>query len=131
MNFLDGQKEIVLSVLPFFHIYGFNGIMNTSMLYGLHLVTIPRFTPEDYIKCLVEYRPTVLFVVPSLLLFLASHPSVKREHLESIRMVTSGAAPATEGLIQKFREKVGNDDIIIRQGEWNFGGKRHLHRPST
>lgn len=114
-----------MSVLPFFHIYGFNGIMNTCMVYGLHLVTMPRFTPEDYIRCLVEYQPTVLFVVPSLLLFLASHPSVKRQHLDSVRMVTSGAAPATEGLVQKFRDKVGRDDIVVRQGEERREPVRH------
>lgn len=119
----DGQKEVVLSVLPFFHIYGFNGIMNTSMLHGLHLVTIPRFTPEDYIKALVEYRPTALFVVPSLLLFLASHPAVTKEHLASVRMVTSGAAPATEGLVQKFKQKMGRDDCIVRQGMDGFFGR--------
>lgn len=111
-----GQKEIVLSVLPFFHIYGFNGIMNVCMVFGLHLVTIPRFTPEDYIKALVEYKPTALFVVPSLLLFLASHPGVTKDHLSSVRTVTSGAAPATEGLLQRFREKLGRDDVLVRQG---------------
>lgn len=90
--------------------------MNLSMLHGLHLVTIPRFTPEDYIKALIEYKPTALFVVPSLLLFLASHPQVTKEHLASVRTVTSGAAPATEALLQKFREKLGRDDVLVRQG---------------
>lgn len=112
----------VLTVLPFFHIYGFNGIMNVSLKEGLHLVTIPKFTPEDYIKALVEYRPSFLFVVPSLLLFLASHPAVTRDHLASVKTVTSGAAPCTEGLLQKFREKVGRDDVLIRQGDkWRAG----------
>lgn len=115
-DILDDQKEVVLSVLPFFHIYGFNGIMNISMLHGLHLVTLPRFTPEEYVKALMEYKPTSLFVVPSLLLFLASHPAVTQEHLSSVRSVTSGAAPATEGLLQKFREKLGRDDVLVRQG---------------
>lgn len=90
--------------------------MNFSMLLGLHLVTIPRFTPEDYVKALQAYRPTALFVVPSLLLFLASHPAVTKKHLSSVRTVTSGAAPATEGLLQKFREKLGRDDVLVRQG---------------
>lgn len=82
---------------------------------GIHLVTLPRFTPEDYIKALIEQEPTDLFVVPSLLLFLASHPAVSKEHLKTIKSVISGAAPATEGLLQKFRDKVGRD-LLIRQG---------------
>lgn len=62
------------------------------------------------------FQPSYLFVVPSLMLFLASHPAVKAEHLSSVKEVTSGAAPATKSLIDKFREKVGRNDIAIRQG---------------
>ncbi|XP_017768016.1 PREDICTED: probable 4-coumarate--CoA ligase 3 [Nicrophorus vespilloides] len=110
------KQEKVLTVLPFFHIYGFNGIMNLVLREGLHMITLPKFTPEEYIQALATHKPEYLFVVPSLMLFLASHPAVTKEHLASIKSVTSGAAPATEGLLQKFREKVGRDDITIRQG---------------
>lgn len=73
-------------------------------------------------------QPTYLFVVPSLLLFLASHPAVKTEYLSSIKEVTCGAAPATKGLIDKFKEKVGRTDLTIRQGKifsknWNKTSK--------
>ncbi|XP_022913292.2 uncharacterized protein [Onthophagus taurus] len=108
-------QEQALTVLPFFHIYGFNGILNTTLSQGVHIITLPKFTPEDYIKALEEFRPTFLFVVPSLLLFLASHPAITKDHLSSIKNVTSGAASAPEGLLQKFRQKCGND-VVIRQG---------------
>lgn len=65
------------------------------------------------------FQPTVLFVVPSLLLFLASHPAVTKAHLESITKVVCGAAPATKSLLDKFIEKVGRKDVSIRQGEKN------------
>ncbi|XP_018319915.1 probable 4-coumarate--CoA ligase 1 [Agrilus planipennis] len=113
---LPNKQDVAMTVLPFFHIYGFNGILNVCLKEGIHLVTLPRFTPEDYIKALVKYRPQNLFVVPSLLLFLASNPAVTREHLSSIKNIMSGAAPATEGLIYKFKEKLGRDDVIVRQG---------------
>ncbi|XP_050304061.1 uncharacterized protein LOC126741607 [Anthonomus grandis grandis] len=112
----DGQKHSTLTVLPFFHIYGFNGIMNICLRLGSHLISIPRFTPEDYLKALETYKPTYLFVVPSLLLFLASHPEVKKEHLASVEEITSGAAPLTEGLLQKFRQKFDNPNLMVRQG---------------
>jgi hypothetical protein len=54
-------------------------------------------------------------VVPSLLLFLASHPAVKKEHLSSIKEITCGAAPASKALIDNFLEKA-QKDINIRQG---------------
>ena len=61
------------------------------------------------------FQPTVLFVVPSLLLFLASHPAVTKQHLSSIEKVVCGAAPATKNLIDKFIFKV-DKDISVRQG---------------
>lgn len=73
------------------------------------------------------FQPTYLFVVPSLMLFLASHPAVKPEHLSSVKEVTSGAAPASKSLIDKFREKVGRNDIAIRQGIATY--KKQLNSP--
>lgn len=61
-------------------------------------------------------QPTILFVVPSLLLFLASHPAVTKEHLSSIEKVVCGAAPATKNLIDKFKAKIDRD-IHFRQGQ--------------
>ncbi|KAJ8986094.1 hypothetical protein NQ317_003389 [Molorchus minor] len=112
----NGGRHKALTVLPFFHIYGFNGIMNICLKDGCHIITIPRFSPEDYVKALVTYKPTMLFVVPSLLMFLATHPAVTADHLASVEQVQSGAAPLTEGLLQKFREKITRPDVIIRQG---------------
>lgn len=53
-NESDGNKN-VLSIPPFFHIYGFNGVLNLSLRNGCNIVSLPKFTPEDYIKSLVTY----------------------------------------------------------------------------
>ncbi|KAF5302842.1 hypothetical protein FQA39_LY02022 [Lamprigera yunnana] len=111
----EETNKKALTVLPYFHIYGFNSIMNNCANIGITLVSLPKFTPEDYIRALLEHRPYFIFAVPSLLLFLASNPSVTKNHLASIEIITSGAAPATEGLLQRFREKVGRE-IVITQG---------------
>ncbi|XP_072931337.1 probable 4-coumarate--CoA ligase 1 [Epargyreus clarus] len=113
-----GKGDVVLTVPPFFHIYGFNGILNYNLVLGYHLVSIPRFTPEDYVKCLVEYKPTTLFVVPSLLAFLATHPIVKKEHLQSVETIMVGAAPTTDSMLEKFLIKCEKtkDQIRLLQG---------------
>lgn len=54
--FSDTYQEKILSVLPFFHIYGFNGILNGVLAHGLHMVTIPKFTPESYIECVLKFK---------------------------------------------------------------------------
>lgn len=78
-----------------------------------------RFSPENYIEALIKYRPTTLFVVPSLLVFLSGHPAVKREHLETIGTIIVGEAPATEGILKKFLKKSGKnkDELALLQGK--------------
>ncbi|VVC95381.1 unnamed protein product [Leptidea sinapis] len=117
----DGEKgkgDVILTVPPFFHIYGFNGILNYNLVLGYHIVSIPKFTPEDYIKCLIEYKPSTLFVVPSLLAFLATHPAVKKEHLQSVTTIMVGAAPTTDSMLQKFllKSEKTKDQIRLLQG---------------
>ncbi|XP_043284879.1 4-coumarate-CoA ligase 1-like [Venturia canescens] len=109
------DQEMVFSVLPFFHVYGFNAILNVCIYNGIHVLTIPRFTPEDYLRCLVEYRPTAIFAVPSLLLFLATHPSVTKDHLQSLTRIVCGAGPISPSVILKFTEKL-NKDTKFEQG---------------
>ncbi|XP_026331135.1 probable 4-coumarate--CoA ligase 1 isoform X2 [Hyposmocoma kahamanoa] len=113
-----GKSDVVLTVPPFFHIYGFNGILNYNLILGYHLVSIPKFTPEDYIKCLLEYKPTTLFVVPSLLTFLATHPLVKKEYIQSVETIMIGAAPITDSMLEKFLLKCEKtkDEIKLLQG---------------
>ncbi|XP_050677444.1 probable 4-coumarate--CoA ligase 1 [Leptidea sinapis] len=117
----DGEKgkgDVILTVPPFFHIYGFNGILNYNLVLGYHIVSIPKFTPEDYIKCLIEYKPSTLFVVPSLLAFLATHPAVKKEYLQSVTTIMVGAAPTTDSMLQKFllKSEKTKDQIRLLQG---------------
>lgn len=109
-------QEIVLTVLPFYHIYGFNVILNYQAYLGAHVITIPKFTPQDYVACLIKYKPTVIFAVPSLLLFLATHPEITAQHLSSLRLIFSGAAPMKQSLADKIKEKLGHDNCRIRQG---------------
>lgn len=104
-----------MTIPPYFHIYGFNGLLNLGLREGANVIALPKFIPEDYINALIKYRPPILGVVPAILLFLASHPKVTTEHLSCIQEITVGAAPAPIHLIEKFRLKSG-DKCAIRQG---------------
>jgi 4-coumarate--CoA ligase len=64
---------------------------------------------------LVDYRPKVLSLVPSLLLFLATHPSVKKEHLSSVMHINVGAAPVSTQVIEKYKMKAQRG-VFIAQG---------------
>jgi acyl-CoA synthetase (AMP-forming)/AMP-acid ligase II len=47
---------VALAVLPFFHIYGLNGVMNISLCVGRHTITIPRFDASGFAATIVRYK---------------------------------------------------------------------------
>jgi len=110
-----GGQDVSVAVLPFFHIYAQTVIMLGQMREGNKVITLPKFEPETYIKALVNYKPTVLHLVPPLVSFLATNPAVKSQHLESVNAVTGGAAPFGPTLLQQFTDKIGKK-VDFREG---------------
>jgi acyl-CoA synthetase (AMP-forming)/AMP-acid ligase II len=91
-------EDRVMAVLPFFHIYGLQVVLNLALWRGATLVTMPRFELESFLGTLQAHRITRAFVVPPLVLALARHPSVDGFDLSSLSAMMSGAAPLDAGL---------------------------------
>jgi len=87
------ERDTLLGVLPFFHIYGMTVIMNLSLHLGATVVTMPRFDLEQCLAILQNYRVTFANVVPPIVLALAKSPLVEKYDLSRLRMLFSGAAP--------------------------------------
>lgn len=87
------SQDVFIAVLPFFHIYGMQVIMNMGLRIGATLVTMPRFDLAAFLDAIQRYRVTVAFVVPPIVLALAQHPMVGNFDLSSLRSMMSGAAP--------------------------------------
>jgi len=111
-----GNQEITLAVLPFFHIYAMTTIMIMGLYLGLKVVTLPKFEPDMFIKALSTYRPTLLNLVPPLCNFLAADPSVKSQHLSSVKFVTGGAAPFGPTMISNFMKKAAPNVPKFQEG---------------
>ncbi len=86
-------QDVFIAVLPFFHIYGMQVIMNLGLRTGATLVTMPRFDLAAFLDAIQRYRVTIAFVVPPVVLALAKHPLVDNFDLSSLRFMMSGAAP--------------------------------------
>lgn len=53
-------------VLPMYHIYGFFVGILTGLCTGSKIITVPKFTPEKYIKILRGSDVTHIFAAPPL-----------------------------------------------------------------
>jgi acyl-CoA synthetase (AMP-forming)/AMP-acid ligase II len=101
------EDDVVLAVLPFFHIYGLNVIMNPALAAGATMVVMQRFDVESYLKTIETYGVTVLFAAPPMVLALAQHPTVNAFNLSSVRWLMSSAAPLDATTARAAQEKLG------------------------
>ncbi|MEA2682096.1 MAG: hypothetical protein QOK05_424 [Chloroflexota bacterium] len=101
------EDEKVLAVLPFFHIYGMQVIMNHTLYHGATVVSMPRFDLEVFLKAIQEHRITRLYLAPPIVVALAKHPMVDQYDLSSVRIVFSGAAPLDGDTARLCAERIG------------------------
>jgi acyl-CoA synthetase (AMP-forming)/AMP-acid ligase II len=101
------EHDTVLCVLPMFHIYGLNVIMNTGLFRGTTIVTLPRFDLEQFLRVLQDHAVTVGYFVPPIVLALAKHPVVERYDISKLRTIMSGAAPLGPELQRACAERLG------------------------
>ena len=101
------EQDRVMAVLPFFHIYGMQVVLNLALWRGATLVTMPKFDLEPFLAALERYRITRAFVVPPLVLALAKHAAVDGYDLSSLRAMMSGAAPLDAALETACVRRVG------------------------
>jgi len=87
------SDEVCYAVLPFFHIYGMQILMNAMVARGGTVVTVPRFDLVQMLELTQAHGITRLFLVPPIVLALAKHPIIDEYDLSSVRQIFSGAAP--------------------------------------
>ncbi len=102
-----GDNEMALAVLPFFHIYGMQVLMNGLLAEGVGVVTMPRFDMEQALDLIQKHQVTQFFAVPPIVLGLAKHPAVDNFDLSSLRKIFCGAAPLGAELAEEAAERIG------------------------
>ncbi|XP_069685512.1 uncharacterized protein [Periplaneta americana] len=111
---VGSHQDITPVLMPYYHIYGMCVLMLSNMCHGAKLVTIPKFEPKTFVKLLEKYDVNSIYLVPPILLFIASQPALKAEHLRSLRCVVSGAAPLGKLDIERFLEKTSTSVTVIQ-----------------
>ncbi|SDK42016.1 long-chain-fatty-acid--CoA ligase [Sediminibacillus albus] len=109
------EQDIVLGVLPFFHVYGMTTVMNYSIMTGAKMILLPKFEPEDVLKTIEKQRPTVFPGAPTIYIALLNHPKVKQFDLSSVNACVSGSAPLPSEVQEQF-EKITNGNLVEGYG---------------
>ena len=101
------EDDAFVAVLPFFHIYGMQVLMNMGLRAGATIVTMPRFDLEQFLSLHQEHRLTRAFVAPPMVVALAKHPVVDNYDLSALRWILSGAAPLSADLAIECGQRLG------------------------
>jgi long-chain acyl-CoA synthetase len=107
---LEPRKDIVLTVLPLFHVYANLGLQPMAFVAAstLALVPNPRDLP-DVVATIKRVKPTFLPAVPTLFIALLNNDDVKagKVNFKSIKACFSGASALMADTKQRFEELTG------------------------
>ena len=107
-----GPDDVVLGLLPLFHVYGLNAVLGQVLSHGARLVLVERFDAEETLAVVEAEQVTNLPVVPAVIAAWAGRDDLA-ERLRSVRLAVSGAAPLEPELAALFTEQTG---VRLEQG---------------
>ena len=104
--------DVLLHVLPIFHVHGLMVALHTAMLNACEVVFVDRFDAEEALALLPE--ATVMMGVPTYYSRLLTLDGLD-EACRSVRLLVSGSAPMTAALHRAAAERTGCE-VLERYG---------------
>ena len=86
-----GNDEVALAVLPFFHIYGMQVLLNMLLANCATVITMQRFDMVEALELVQKHKITRFFAVPPIVLGLAKAPIIDNYDLSQVCAKRRGA----------------------------------------
>ena len=104
--------DVVLGVLPLFHVYGLNAVLGQVLRQQARLVVVDGFDVDGSLDIIEDEAVTVLPVAPPVFARWMSAEDLA-SRLSGVRLVLSGSAPLSPELIESFTART---KIDVHQG---------------
>ncbi|KAG6791184.1 hypothetical protein POTOM_000296 [Populus tomentosa] len=104
-NLYFHSEDVILCVLPMFHIYALNSIMLCGLRVGASILIMPKFEIGSLLGLIEKYKVSIAPVVPPVMMSIAKSPDLDKHDLSSLRMIKSGGAPLGKELEDTVRAK--------------------------
>jgi long-chain acyl-CoA synthetase len=99
--------DVVLCVLPLFHIFGLNVVLHLSIAVGARIVLFERFDSSIARDAIREQAVTLLAAAPPAYVAWLHDAEGSAGDFGSVRLAISGAAPLPSETFTAFRERFG------------------------
>ena len=104
--------DVILTVLPLFHVYGLNAVLGGAVRHAATIVLQQRFDAVGTLDVVATRGCTMLPVAPAVFRPWLALPDL-RERLAGVRLVLSGSAPLDRDVAQEFEAATG---LTVHQG---------------
>ena len=104
--------DVVLGVLPLFHVYGLNAVLGGVLRHRAKLVLVERFDPLETLTLIDDQACSVLPVAPPVFAHWEAAEHLE-EHLGPVRLILSGSAPLSPEVVNRFTARTG---LAVQQG---------------
>jgi fatty-acyl-CoA synthase len=105
------EDDVVLHVVPLFHVNGWGVPHFVTMIGGRH-VMLRRFEPTALMEAVQRHRVTRLLAVPAIFNALIHHQARSSYDLSSLRQVIIGGSTASPSLTRALEEGLGVEAIV-------------------
>jgi len=101
------QDDVVLLVLPLFHIYALNVGLGASVRVGATMLLVERFDPTTTLAEIAAHGATIILGAPPMYVAWANTPGAEHVDLSRVRIAVSGAAPLAPQVLGRFQDQFG------------------------
>ena len=107
------EHDVILGVLPLFHIFGLNVVLGLSLFSGARVVLIERFDPTSAIEAIVRHGVTIVPGAPAMWTAWANAEDATHEAFATVRLAASGAAKLPLEISEQCEHRFG---VTISEG---------------
>jgi long-chain acyl-CoA synthetase len=100
------EDDVVLVVLPLFHVYALNAALGMAVATGARSVLLPKFSPMAALDVVEAHGVTNIPGAPPIFVSWAGVPDLDHR-LAGVRTLVSGAAPLSPAVFSAFAELAG------------------------
>lgn len=99
------HKDSTIASAPMFHIAGISGIIIPLLLNGGKIIIDRFFDGKNTNEMIRYYKPTMLFMVPTMYYGLISAENFHKNNLASVHTFVAGGSPPLQKVIDYFAEE--------------------------